>query len=107
MTSQKIPAGAEIPPPSIEEVSPGVFAYIQLDGSWCLNNIAFITEGRGVTVFDATSTERRTRDLTAAIARTSDKPVSTLVNTHSHLDHTFGNYVFGPRGDDRGARAVP
>ena len=96
MTSQKIPAGAEIPPPSIEEVSPGVFAYIQLDGSWCLNNIAFITEGRGVTVFDATSTERRTRDLTAAIARTSDKPVSTLVNTHSHLDHTFGNYVFGP-----------
>lgn len=96
MTSQEIPAGAEIPPPSIEEVSPGVFAYIQLDGSWCLNNIAFITGGRGVIVFDATSTERRTRDLTAAIARTSDKPVSTLVNTHSHLDHTFGNCVFGP-----------
>lgn len=96
MTSQEIPPGNEVPPPSIEEVSPGVFAYIQLDGSWCLNNIAFITEGRSVSVFDATSTERRSRALVEAIGKTSDKPIGTLINTHSHLDHTFGNGVFGP-----------
>ena len=96
MTSREIPAGAEVPPPSLAEVSPGVFAYIQLDGGWGLNNMAFITEGRGVSVFDATTTEQRTRDLMAAIGKTTDKPVATLINTHSHLDHTFGNCFFGP-----------
>ena len=96
MTSQQIPEGAALPPPRIEEVSPGVFAYLQPDGSWCLNNMAFLTGGRGVIVLDAGATERRTRDLRAAIARTTDKPVSTLLNTHHHLDHTLGNSVFGP-----------
>ena len=96
MTSQQIPEGAALPPPRIEEVSPGVFAYLQPDGSWCLNNMAFLTGGRGVIVVDAGATERRTRALQAAIARTTDKPVSTLLNTHHHLDHTLGNSVFGP-----------
>ena len=96
MTSQQVPDGAALPPPHIEEVSPGVFAYLQPDGSWCLNNMAFLTGGRGVIVVDAGATERRTRALQAAIARTTDKPVSTLLNTHHHLDHTLGNSVFGP-----------
>ena len=96
MTSQQVPEGAALPPPHIEEVSSGVFAYLQPDGSWCLNNMAFLTGGRGVIVVDAGATERRTRALQAAIARTTDKPVSTLLNTHHHLDHTLGNSVFGP-----------
>ena len=58
--------------------------------------MAFLTGGRGVIVVDAGATERRTRALQAAIARTTDKPVSTLLNTHHHLDHTLGNSVFGP-----------
>ncbi|MCY3919228.1 MAG: MBL fold metallo-hydrolase [Chloroflexi bacterium] len=96
MTSQQVPDGAALPPPHIEEVGPGIFAYLQPDGSWCLNNAAFLTDGRGVVVIDALATERRTRDLRAAIARTTDKPVSTLINTHHHLDHTLGNAIFGP-----------
>ena len=28
----------QLPPPALEEVSPGVYAYIQLDGTWGLNN---------------------------------------------------------------------
>jgi len=96
MTSANPPAHADIPPPSLEEVSPGIFAYIQLDGSWGLNNPSFITSDAGVTVIDAACTERRTRDFKAAIERTSDQPIGTLINTHHHLDHTFGNFVFGP-----------
>ena len=43
---------------------------------------------------DACATERRTRLFRDEIARLSDQPVRTLVNTHAHLDHTFGNYLF-------------
>ena len=76
------------------EVSAGVFAYIQHDGSWCLNNPAFVAAADQVIAIDACATERRTRLFREAIGRLSEQPVRTLVNTHAHLDHTFGNYLF-------------
>ena len=78
-------------PPYIEEVSAGIFAYIQPDGSWFLNNTGFLVGREAVVSIDTTSTERRTRDYLAAIARVSDRPVRTLINTHHHGDHTHGN----------------
>ena len=96
MSTDRIPDNAVLPPPTVEEVSPGIFAYVQLDGSWCLNNPAFIVGQAGVTAIDACATERRSRDFKAAIAKTSANPVGTLINTHAHLDHTFGNFVFRP-----------
>jgi cyclase len=96
MTSANPPADAEIAPPSLEEVGAGVFAYVQHDGSWCLNNPSFVAGDTGVIAVDAAFTERRTRDFKAAIERTSDQPISTLISTHHHADHTFGNFVFGP-----------
>ena len=56
------------------EVSDGIYAYIQPDGTWFINNTGFLVAsgaGGGVTSIDACSTERRTRDYLAAIARTS------------------------------------
>ena len=78
----------------ITEVSDGVYAYIQPDGSWYLNNTGFLADSRGVISIDATSTERRTRAYLAAIAKVTSQPVRTLVNTHHHGDHTFGNCLF-------------
>ncbi len=83
-------------PPRLEEVSDGVFAYIQPDGSWCINNTGFVVGSDAVVSVDAASTERRTRAYLEAIASVTDAPVRTLVNTHSHLDHTNGNCLFGP-----------
>src|SRR5215510_11813366 len=84
----------ELGPPEVVEVSDGVFAYIQPDGSWWINNTGFLTGRREVISIDACSTERRTRAYLEAIARVSRRPVSTLVNTHHHGDHTFGNGLF-------------
>jgi len=78
------------------EVRDGVFAYVQPDGSWCINNTGFLVGRTQVVSIDATSTERRTRALLDAIASVSALPVTTLVNTHAHLDHTNGNCFFGP-----------
>lgn len=81
-------------PARTEEIADGVFAYIQPDGTWMINNAGFITGRTGVSVIDASSTERRTRDLLGAIGARSAAPVRTLVNTHSHPDHTAGNGLF-------------
>ena len=83
----------ELPPPTVEEVSPGVYAYIQLDGTWGLNNTGFITGGDAVSVIDTCFTEARTRAFLQAMRQVSDLPVGTLVNTHHHGDHTHGNYL--------------
>lgn len=76
------------------EVADGVFAWVQPDGSWWLNNSGIVVGGDTVVAVDATSTERRTRTLLAAIGEASAAPVRTLVNTHHHGDHTNGNCLF-------------
>ncbi|MFI6741120.1 MBL fold metallo-hydrolase [Nonomuraea sp. NPDC050451] len=83
-----------LPPPRVEEVSEGVFAYIQPDGSWWINNTGFLAGRRGVICVDACSTERRTRAFREAIGKVTDRPITTLINTHHHGDHTFGNWLF-------------
>jgi cyclase len=80
--------------PLLEEVSDGIFAYLQPDGSWYVNNTGFLVTGNGVISVDASSTERRTRAYLDAIAGVTELPVRTLVNTHHHGDHTYGNYLF-------------
>jgi cyclase len=87
-----------VPPPSLEEVAPGVFAYLQLHGQWGLNNAGFILDDKGTTVIDTCFTEKRSRAFADAVRRTAgdDRPVRTLINTHHHGDHTHGNFVFGP-----------
>ncbi len=77
----------------VSQVSEGVYAYLQPDGSWYLNNTGFLTGRTGVISIDATSTERRTRAYLDAIKTVTDTPVRTLVNTHHHGDHTHGNYL--------------
>ncbi|MCW2901806.1 MAG: beta-lactamase protein [Streptosporangiaceae bacterium] len=83
-----------LPAPRVVEVSDGVYAYLQPDGSWWINNTGFLVGRRGVASIDACSTERRTRAYLAAVEKVSRQPVRTVVNTHHHGDHTFGNYLF-------------
>jgi cyclase len=85
----------ELGPPELVEVGDGVFAYLQPDGSWYINNTGFVVGRSGVISVDACSTERRTRAYLDRIASVSPAPVTMLVNTHHHGDHTYGNSLFG------------
>jgi len=96
MSSAVVPPGNEIPPPRVEEVSAGIFAYIQLDGSWFLNNAGCIVGSESATVIDTTGTEARARAFHAAVQQVTPLPVNVLINTHSHGDHTHGNFMFSP-----------
>jgi cyclase len=81
------------PDPVLREVSDGVFAYVQLDGSWGLNNTGFFVGSMGVVVIDTCFTERRSRAFLDAVRTVTDLPLRTLVNTHHHGDHTHGNWL--------------
>ena len=81
-------------PPELHEVSDGIFAYVQPDGTWWINNTGFVVGPQGVIAVDSCSTERRTRAFLDTITSVTTAPVRTLVNTHHHGDHTFGNALF-------------
>jgi len=88
-------AGVRTPaPPIVQEVSDGVFAYVQPDGTWWINNTGFLVGRSRAAAIDACATEARTRALLAAIRQVTPRPVQTLINTHHHGDHTHGNSLF-------------
>jgi cyclase len=78
------------------ELAEGVYAYTQPHGGWCLNNAGVIAGPNGTVVIDTVATEGRVRWLREAIHKLGNGPVHTIVNTHHHGDHTFGNYAFSP-----------
>ena len=80
--------------PEVSEVSAGVYAYIQPDGTWWINNTGFLTGPQGVISIDSCATQRRTQAYLDAITAVTPAPVRAVVNTHHHGDHTFGNCLF-------------
>ena len=82
---------ARVGPGQLKEVSDGVFAWIQPDGSWWINNCGTLVGTDGVVSIDTCATERRTRAYLDAVANVTSAPIRTVVNTHHHGDHTHGN----------------
>lgn len=80
--------------PTLDEIADGVFAYVQPDGGWCVNNAGMLASGDEVALVDTVATEARARRLREHVLATATRPPSVIVNTHSHGDHTFGNFVF-------------
>ncbi|WP_336216472.1 MBL fold metallo-hydrolase [Nonomuraea sp. LPB2021202275-12-8] len=76
----------------LHEIAPGVFAWVQPDGTWWVNNAGAVTGDGGTVLVDTCATERRTRRFLGAVAEaTAGAPVRMAVNTHQHGDHTYGN----------------
>ncbi|MCU7729589.1 MBL fold metallo-hydrolase [Actinoplanes sp. KI2] len=95
MSTSRHDHAASIENATIEDLGGGLYAYVQPDGGWMINNTGFLVGRDGVTVVDSCSTERRTRAFRAKLAAITPAPVRVLVNTHSHPDHTAGNGLFG------------
>ena len=79
------------------QVAGGVFAWIQPDGTWWLNNAGAVTGGDGTVIIDTCATAARTRRFLDAVAEaTGDAPIRFAANTHEHGDHTYGNSLLPP-----------
>jgi cyclase len=76
----------------LSELLPGVYAWVQPDGSWWVNNAGAVVGDGNVLVIDTCATAERTkRFLDALDAAVGGAPVRMAVNTHQHGDHTYGN----------------
>ena len=81
---------------TIEEVGPGVFAFVQpiQRGGLVSGNALAVVGDDGVVVVDTGHFPSLARKMIADIRRLTDKPVRYVVTTHWHPDHLFGNGAF-------------
>lgn len=78
----------------LEEVANRIYAWVQPDGTWFINNAGAVADEDTVLIVDTCATEERTKRFLAAVSSAeSDAPIRWAVNTHQHGDHTYGNSV--------------
>jgi cyclase len=76
----------------LRELVDGVYAWVQPDGAWWVNNAGAISGPGGTIVVDTCATAARTRRFLDAVTKaTGDDTPRWAVNTHQHGDHTYGN----------------
>ncbi|GAB3854263.1 MBL fold metallo-hydrolase [Nocardioides maradonensis] len=94
MSAPTIITPDDVVEPRLEEVADGIFAYLQLYGQWGLNNAGFLVGSKRTIAIDTCFTVSRSRAFRDQIEQVTSSPISTLLNTHHHGDHTYGNFLF-------------
>lgn len=84
------------------KIADDVYSYIDVKHATAGNSFganAGIIIGRdGIVVVDTLISAREGKKFIRDIRAVSDKPIKYVVNTHMHLDHTFGNCEFAKLG---------
>ena len=65
---------------------------------WFDVNVSIIEGSRGLVVVDTHASLAAGRAVLEDVRRVSAAPVLAVVNTHQHVDHTFGNGAFADEG---------
>lgn len=86
----------------LTKIADNVYACVDVRNSMPSNsfgaNAGVVVGSRGIAVIDTLISAKEAKRLLADIRAISDKPVRYVVDTHSHLDHTFGNSLFEKAG---------
>lgn len=80
-------------PDGLTKITDSIWAYMQPDGFYGLNNAGLVVGGDESLVIDTLFDNPRTRKMLRAMseANPAAAEVDILVNTHSHCDHAGGN----------------
>ena len=86
----------------LTKVTDGVYSYADIKNSSPANsfgaNAGIIIGKDGIIVVDTLISAKEAKRFIRDIKAISKKPVKYVVNTHYHLDHTFGNSEFAKLG---------
>jgi cyclase len=91
------PAGPGGPPHAFPTPGPVQVHQLTADIWWgegAGGNVGFVVGDKGVIVIDTTVAEATGRQLLAAIAKVTPKPVTTVILTHGDIDHVAGLKAF-------------
>lgn len=78
----------------MKKLSPGVYAYIQSEGTWFISNAGLILgDDRGI-VIDSLATGKMVRNFIDEIENLTNNQIDFLINTHFHGDHIYTNHFF-------------
>lgn len=94
MSAPTVVTPDEVLDPQIVEVSDDIYAYLQLYGQWGLNNAGFVVGPDHCVVIDTCFTVDRATAFRQQLEVTTPKRPRTLLSTHHHGDHTYGNFLF-------------
>jgi cyclase len=83
----------------LEQLSEGVYAAINVNDGWAICNAGIIDLGDRTLVFDAFISPDAARDLNDAAESLTGRPVNTVINSHYHNDHIWGNQAFSAQVD--------
>ena len=86
----------------LRKIAENVYSYVDTRNASPRNgfgaNAGIIIGKDGILVVDSLISAKKADEFLKDIRTISDKPVKYVVNTHSHLDHCFGNAEFEKRG---------
>lgn len=78
----------------LEQLADGIFAAINAEEGWAICNAGIIDLGDRTLVYDAFTSPQAASDLRQAAEKLTHRPVHTLINSHYHNDHIWGNQAF-------------
>lgn len=78
----------------VEQLADGIYGAISSDPGFTVSNAGIVDFGDFTLVWDSVASEFAAADLRDAAEKLTGKPVSILVNSHHHMDHTRGNQIF-------------
>jgi cyclase len=94
--------GATFANAELTKIADNVYSYVGVKDASPASSFAAnagIVIGRdGVLVVDTLISAKEGERFLADIRKVTDKPIRYVVNTHTHLDHAFGNCVFARQG---------
>lgn len=94
--------GAAFAQEGLTKIADNVYSYVgQKDASPAHSfaaNAGIVIGRDGILVVDTLISAKEGQRFLADIRKVSDKPIKYVINTHTHLDHAFGNGVFAKLG---------
>ncbi len=70
---------------------------VYLAVGFAASNVGMIVGDDGLIIIDTTESTKAAEDILAEFRKITDKPVTTIIYTHSHRDHISGATIFAPR----------